>query len=103
MRIAITGSSGLIGSALVRALEADGHIITPLVRQASNNGVLWDPATQQIDLEGLEGIDAAVHLAGESIAGLWTQSKKQRIRDSRVQGTKLIATSLTKLRHTPQV
>jgi uncharacterized protein (TIGR01777 family) len=103
MRIAITGSSGLIGKALIRALESDGHSVTPLVRRESSRGVRWDPAKQQIDLEGLEGIDALVHLAGESIAGLWTRAKKQRIRASRVNGTKLIATSLTKLRHPPAV
>jgi uncharacterized protein (TIGR01777 family) len=104
MRIAITGSTGLIGSALVAALEADGHAITRVVRPASSaQGVLWDPERGTIDLNGLEGHEAVIHLAGEQIAGLWTKERKRRIRESRTRGTALLATSLTRLRRPPAV
>lgn len=84
MRVAITGSSGLIGTALVRALEASGNTVTRLRR-----GRDYDPSA-------IDGQDAIVHLAGESIVGLWTSGKKRRIRDSRINGTSLLATSILK-------
>ncbi|MGQ0814451.1 MAG: TIGR01777 family oxidoreductase [Gemmatimonadota bacterium] len=96
--IAVTGSSGLIGSALVPALEARGHRVTRMVR-----GVHWDPVGGTIDLAALEEHQAVIHLAGESIAGLWTRSKKRRIFESREQGTRLLATSFEKLRTPPSV
>lgn len=104
MRIAITGSTGLIGSAVVPLLEARGHSITRLVRPGSTAaGVQWDPHRGHIDLEGLEGQDACVHLAGENLFGLWTPARKRRIRESRVKGTGLLATSLARLRRPPAV
>jgi uncharacterized protein (TIGR01777 family) len=104
MRVAVTGSSGLIGSALVRALQRRGDEVTSLVRPSSGrSGVYWDPRTGQIDRAGLEGMDAVVHLAGENIFSPWTEKQKRRIRDSRVQGTALLATTLAQLQRPPQV
>src|SRR5690606_31817087 len=107
MRVAITGSSGLIGSALVARLRADGHEVTRLVRGRGHAGrpgaVHWDPAHGEVDAAGLEGHDVVIHLAGESLVGLWTKRKKARIRDSRVRGTRLIAEALAGLARPPGV
>lgn len=95
MRIAITGASGLIGSAITRQLRADGHSITRLVRSREAareaDAVFWSPARDEIDAEGLAGHDAIVNLAGENIFGIWTEAKRRRIRDSRIRGTRLLA------------
>lgn len=96
MRVALTGSSGMIGRAVHHALDADGHSIIPLRRPTD-----WDPERGTIDLSLLEGADAVIHLAGETIVGLWTASKKRRILESRVKGTTLIATSIGKLARPP--
>src|SRR5690606_24089749 len=107
MRVAITGSSGLIGSALVERLRADGHQVTRLVRGRERavgaGAVHWDPARGEVDAAGLEGHDVVIHLAGESIVGLWTARKKARIRDSRVRGTRLLAEALAALSRPPAV
>jgi uncharacterized protein (TIGR01777 family) len=104
MKIAVTGSSGLIGSAVVRALTARGDEVVPLVRPGSQRkGIQWDPANGTIDKAALEGFDGVVHLAGESIAAVWTASRKRRILQSRVQGTSLLATSLAQLQRRPAV
>ncbi len=104
-RVAVTGSSGLIGSALVRALEGAGSTVIRLVRRAPRPGeVRWDPAAGRIDAEGLAGVEAVVHLAGEPIAaGRWTAERKRRIRESRVQGTGLLAGALASLPTPPGV
>jgi uncharacterized protein (TIGR01777 family) len=96
MRILISGSSGLIGTAVRRALEADGHTIVRLTRPN-----IWDPGNGTIDLSALDGTDAVIHLAGETIAGLWTAAKRRRILESRVKGTTLLSTSLGKLERQP--
>jgi uncharacterized protein (TIGR01777 family) len=104
MRVAITGSSGLIGTALVHELSARGHEVIRIVRPSSHaKGVYWDPNTGQIQAEELEGLDAAVHLAGQSIFGTWTRGHKQRILDSRAKGTSLLATALARLARPPRV
>ncbi len=107
MDIAITGSTGLIGTALARSLRADGHRVIPVVRSASTPGteaVRWDPSAGTIDAAGLEGLDGVVHLAGEGIAsGRWTDAQRQRIRSSREQGTQLLATTLAGLERPPAV
>ena len=104
MRILVTGSSGFIGSALVSSLTAAGHTVTRLVRREPKDGeVLWNPATSSIDAAALEGHDAAVHLAGENIAGRWTPAKKARIKESRVKGTRLLAETLARLTKAPKV
>ena len=105
MRVLVSGSSGLIGSALTRALVGGSHTVVRLARDsASRDGsVLWDPERLTIDRAGLEGFDAVIHLAGEPILGRWTKEKKQRIRDSRVQGTRLLAETLATLARPPRV
>jgi uncharacterized protein (TIGR01777 family) len=106
MHIAITGSTGFIGSALVDALSAAGHAVRRLVRHERDRrsgDVLWDPAGARLDPRALDGVDAVVHLAGEPIAQRWTPSAKRRIRESRVRGTELIATTLVQLARPPRV
>jgi uncharacterized protein len=108
MRILVSGSTGLIGSALVPFLAAGGHSVTRLARSktgaAGEGTVLWDPQAGSIGPGGLEGFDAVVHLAGENIAGgRWTAAQKARIRDSRVKGTRLLSTSLAGLDRPPRV
>jgi len=106
MKIAITGASGLIGSALVVSLKSDGHHVHRLVRTitpAETDAIAWDPNAGTIDRDALEGLDAVVHLAGESIAsGRWTHEKKRRILDSRVKGTRLLAEALAGLEAPPR-
>lgn len=105
MDIAITGASGLIGTALRASLLADGHRVIPVVRGTAGDGTIrWDPAAGTIDAAGLEGLDAVVHLAGEGIAsGPWTTAQRRRIHDSRTQGTHLLATTLAGLDRPPSV
>jgi uncharacterized protein (TIGR01777 family) len=105
MRILVTGSSGLVGSALVPSLTAAGHQVERLVRKANAGAgeVRWNPDAGQIDRERLEDLDAVFHLAGESIAsGRWTKAKKERIRDSRVQATRLLSAALAERQRPPQ-
>ncbi|HVF45876.1 MAG TPA: TIGR01777 family oxidoreductase [Pyrinomonadaceae bacterium] len=110
MKIIVTGASGLVGSSLVPTLIGRGHEVTQLVRRASkgtNAGVReveWRPERGEIDAAALAGHDAAVHLAGESIAaGRWTDERKRRIRESRVRGTKLLAETLARSNAPPRV
>jgi uncharacterized protein (TIGR01777 family) len=104
MDVLISGATGLIGSALARELEEGGHSITRLTRSPrSENDLRWDPDAGTIS-GSLEGHDAVVHLAGESIAeGRWTPEKKRRILQSRKQGTRLLAESVAKLATPPGV
>ncbi len=103
MRIAITGSSGLIGSALCNALVADGHELLRLVRRepVTPQEARWDPAAGTIDDAALEGAAAIVHLAGESIGRRWTAPVRRRVLDSRVQGTRLLAEAAAGLASRP--
>jgi hypothetical protein len=102
MRFVITGSSGLIGTALRAELRRQNHTVTRVVRgQARKDQVSWDIERGTIDSAGLEDHDVAVHLAGESIAGVWTADKKRRIRESRAKGTRLFAGALARLDHRP--
>lgn len=106
MDIAITGATGLIGSALSHSLAADGHRVIRLVRRAAAgpDELRWDPMAGTIDSGGLEGVDAVVHLSGEPIAGgRWNLAKKVMIRESRVRGTTLLAETLAKLDRPPAV
>jgi uncharacterized protein (TIGR01777 family) len=106
LRVAVTGASGLIGSELVRRLELAGHSVVRLVRSPPAPGsgeVQWDPSRGQIDAEGLEGTDAAVHLAGENVGERWTPERRERILRSRVDGTALLARTLASLRSRPRV
>lgn len=105
MRIAITGSSGLIGTALRRSLEGDGHEVVRVVRSDAGPGtVRWDVDAGEIDAAGLEGLDGVVHLAGEGIGEKrWTSEQKQRIRESRTKGTGLLVGALSSLDAKPPV
>ncbi|MFJ8002219.1 TIGR01777 family oxidoreductase [Streptomyces sp. NPDC096310] len=106
MKIAVTGSTGLIGKALVSSLRADGHEVTRLVRHAARAGdeIAWDPVRQTIDAGKLNGCDAVVHLAGAGVADRrWNDAYKREIRDSRVLGTATIAEALTSLDSPPRV
>ncbi|MEV5156952.1 TIGR01777 family oxidoreductase [Streptomyces sp. NPDC053728] len=105
-RIAVTGSTGLIGSALVRSLRADGHEVVRLVRRPAATGdeVEWDPARQYVDVAGLVGCDAVVHLAGAGVGDhRWTEEYKREIRDSRVLGTAAVAEAVASLDTPPKV
>jgi uncharacterized protein (TIGR01777 family) len=106
-RIVVTGSSGLVGSALVPFLTTGGHRVDRLVRRTpapDSTEIRWDPARGEIEAGALEGADAVVHLAGESIAaGPWTEERKRAIRDSRVESTRLLSETLAGLRTPPKV
>jgi uncharacterized protein (TIGR01777 family) len=104
--VLVSGSGGLLGSALGPSLAERGDTVRRLVRRpASAPGeVTWDPATWRVDPAGLEGTDAVVHLAGENVAsGRWTDARKARIRDSRADGTRGLAESLAALERKPRV
>ena len=107
MKVLISGSSGLIGTALVRSLESSGHSVARLARPSSAsvpNAIPWDPASSSLDARRLEGFDAAVHLSGENVAsGRWSADQKARIRDSRVKSTELLANALAGLNSPPKV
>jgi uncharacterized protein len=105
MKILIGGSHGLVGTALIKSLEAEGHEIFRLVRHYpdSSSEIEWSPDRYSIALARLEGFDAVVNLAGESIAeGRWTEDKKRRIRESRIKGTKLLGDALANLTNRPK-
>jgi uncharacterized protein len=104
-RVAITGASGLVGSALREALVAAGVEAVPMVRRKAGAGELgWNPAEGVIDRAGLATVDAVVHLAGENLAGgRWTEERKRRIRESRTRGTALVAGALAEIRGRPRV
>lgn len=103
MHVAVTGASGLVGRNLCAFLSTAGHRVTRIGRKAGGPGeVAWDPMRGQLDPESLEGVDAVVHLAGESIMGLrWTASKKRAILESRVRGTRLLADTFAKMAAPP--
>jgi uncharacterized protein (TIGR01777 family) len=107
MKILVSGSHGLVGKALVKSLTKDSHEVFKLVRHERIYGepeIEWHPNQGRIDRQHLEGFDAVVHLAGESIAsGRWTEDKKRAIRDSRLKGTLLLSESLAQLSRPPSV
>ena len=104
-KIVISGASGLIGQALDTFLRTGGHTVLRLVRRSSEdpNDIYWNIKKGEIDASKLEGVDAVVHLAGESIDGRWTKDKKNRIQQSRALGTSLLAETLSKLETPPEV
>ncbi len=105
MKIAVSGSSGMVGAALVPALDQSGHHVVRLVRANPSDGeIRWNPSDGTVDSAALDGVEAVVHLAGENIAEKrWNETQKKRIRDSRVDGTRLIATTLAGMQQKPQV
>jgi uncharacterized protein (TIGR01777 family) len=107
VKILITGASGMIGSSLIPFLADRRHNLGFLVRRPPKPGageVFWNPSIRAIDAPSLEGFDAVIHLAGENLAaGRWTRERKQRILDSRVEGTELLARTLGALHHPPKL
>jgi uncharacterized protein (TIGR01777 family) len=106
MRIAVTGSTGLIGSALVRSLRADGHDVVRFVRRApaAPDEAQWDPGAGRVDPAGLAGCGAVVHLAGAGIGDhRWTAAYKKEIRESRVRGTDALARAAAAMDEPPAV
>lgn len=104
-RIVLTGASGLVGSALGAFLSTGGHRVERLVRRPARlpGEISWDPARGIIEAAALEGADAVIHLAGESVAAPWTAARKTAIRESRVASTSLLATTLAHLARPPRV
>src|SRR5690606_23466 len=97
MRVTVTGSSGLIGSALVESLRADGHDVVRLIRRepSAPDEARWSPADGCVEAAALDGVDAVVHLAGAGVGDRpWTKAYKRRIRDSRIVGTRTIAEAI---------
>ncbi len=106
MKVLVSGSSGLVGSALVPFLSLGGNDVVRLVRRAPRDEreIEWDPERGVRDAARLEGLDAVVHLAGENIAaGRWTEERMRRIRESRVLGTKTLCEALAHCRERPGV
>ncbi|MCY4572246.1 MAG: TIGR01777 family oxidoreductase, partial [Gemmatimonadetes bacterium] len=107
LKVAVTGASGLIGSALCHFLTTGGHEVLPLVRRKPDRDkgeISWDPMERRIERERLEGVDAVAHLAGESLTGeRWTPAKKRKIWRSRVEGTRFLVETLKGLRRPPRV
>jgi len=109
MKIAITGSTGLIGTAVVRYFKGCGHCVTRIVRSGtkskSQEPILeWDIPAKLCETQGLEALDVVIHLAGANIAGArWTKNYKQQITSSRIEGTRLLCSVLGKLQQPPKV
>jgi uncharacterized protein len=101
VKVAVTGTSGLLGNALVGHLRAQGHQVIRLVqrRPEADDEVLWYP---ELDTDGIAGAQAVVHLVGERVYGRWTEHHREAIRESRVGGTRLLAESLAKLEDGPR-
>jgi uncharacterized protein (TIGR01777 family) len=101
--VAVTGATGLIGSALVQRLRARGHAVRRLVRSSPQaDDVVWDPGHGALDPGALTGVDAVVHLAGEPVAHRWTAERKRAIRESRVRSTELLARAVAALPRKPR-
>jgi uncharacterized protein (TIGR01777 family) len=105
MNILVSGATGLIGAELVRCFNTAKAQVFMLARGRSSpqGGPWWDPAAGKIDLTNLPPLDAVVHLAGENVAGRWTATKMKRIRDSRIDGTRLLCVALSQLPQRPKV
>ncbi|MBM4076615.1 MAG: TIGR01777 family protein [Planctomycetes bacterium] len=106
--IAVSGARGLVGSALTRAVEARGGTVRRLARNSSADGskdeITWNPESGSLDSTLFKDVDSVIHLAGENIAsGRWTTAKKQRIRDSRVIGTRRLCEALSRIASPPRV
>jgi NAD dependent epimerase/dehydratase family enzyme len=100
-RVAITGASGLIGSALVGNLKSEGYTVQRLVRRpiVSSEGIFWNPSTQEIHPAALAGVDAVIHLAGAGVGDKrWTKKYKAAILNSRLLGTTTIANAVAQVK-----
>jgi uncharacterized protein len=105
MNILVTGSSGFVGSAIIPVLKGKGHEIKRLVRakKGHSDEILWTPPDQGPDPAALEGIDAVIHLAGESISSRWTDKRKQAIRESRGKSTRVLVDALVRMKTPPKI
>jgi uncharacterized protein (TIGR01777 family) len=108
LRIAITGSTGLVGSKLVPFLLSEGHHVTQISRNKEVKGpqtpvIVWNPDAGQIDASALEGFDVVIHLAGTNVGERWDAKYKNSILDSRVKGTRLLCKTLAGLKNKPKV
>jgi hypothetical protein len=104
LRIALTGASGMLGTALTPTLAAAGHVVVPVSRKPIPGGILWDPLDGKLNPADLEGVDAVIHLAGESLAdGRWTADRKALLRQSRTASTRLLSNALASLGKRPSV
>ena len=104
MKVAVTGASGLIGSALVSELENRGDQVLRIGRTARQEGdIVWDPMEGNLDPALIEAVDAVVNLAGETIEGRWTAKKKKKILESRVKGTQLLSQTFQRLDTPPKI
>jgi uncharacterized protein (TIGR01777 family) len=106
MRIAVTGASGFLGSALVSALHVDGHDVVRLVRRTAqaSDEVSWDPAAHDVDETALAGTEAVIHLAGVNVGGRrWSSSYRRKILGSRTEGTTTISQAVARLDPQPAV
>ncbi|MEM8549851.1 MAG: TIGR01777 family oxidoreductase [Verrucomicrobiota bacterium] len=102
MKVAIAGGTGLVGTALVQHLSQTGHTCLILSRQSGDGHIVWNPAKGVLDAAALEGVDAVVNLAGRNVGQRWSTALKREIRDSRVDGTRLIAEAMAQLNPRPQ-
>lgn len=111
MKIAISGSKGFIGSALTEALAKQGHSVIPIVRSCScripqpdnHKRIVYDPVKGIVDDQAFNGIDGVIHLAGESIAGYWTEAKRRRLYHSRIDSTRLVAQAIASVQRKPVI
>jgi uncharacterized protein len=106
MKVAVSGSHGLVGTALCSSLSKNGHTVYRIARSggSDSNSIVWNIDAGTIDTDKLNGMDAVVHLAGENIAaGRWTPEQKKKIKDSRIKSTRLLADAICKLPAKPQV
>ena len=108
MRILISGASGLVGKALARRLQGDGHTVARLVRpggrRPSPGDIFWDPMAATVDAPAMEGADAFIHLSGASIAGgRWTPARKAVLRSSRIDSTRVLVDTFSNLQRKPRV
>jgi hypothetical protein len=105
VKVAVSGASGFIGSALVPALAHEGHEVLRLVRRDARDPheISWDPASGTVDRNALGGVDAIVHLAGANVGRRWTEARKREIFDSHVDGTRLLAATAAALEPSPAV
>src|SRR5207253_1539675 len=105
MKLLVSGATGLIGSELVPVLARQGHEVFRLThsKPGDANDVVWDPARNQLPKARLEGTEVVVHLAGENIAGKrWNTRVKQELRNSRIEGTRLLCETMTQLQMLPK-
>jgi uncharacterized protein (TIGR01777 family) len=106
MKVLISGGSGLVGAALTSSLRRDGHTVSRMVRPGSHaaaGDVPWNPLSALVDVPAMEGFDAVVHLSGASIAGeRWTAKRKQVLRSSRVDSTRVLVDALAHLKQPPR-